>query len=244
MVIGLSACAGGAPPKPTWKSEDRVDVHVQLGWGYLQRDQLNIARTELEQALALDSNHSRANHIMAILQIRLKNPNVADRHFRRAVQSDPENIDAKNDYGVFLCDRGRVADGMRQFETALESPLNKRLEMTYVRAGTCLVGAADLETAERYLRAALKIDPELATALYLVARIQHESGNDLSARAHLQRFFDTGAVSSQSLLLAVQVERRLGAKDLETEYARRLKASYPNSKEAQELGAVGESGAQ
>jgi type IV pilus assembly protein PilF len=227
------------PSKPKWKPEERVDLHVKLGWGYLQRGQLEIARQELERALALDPDNSRANHIMAILQIQLKNHAGADSYFVRAVSSDPENIDVRNDYGVYLCDVSRREQGMQMFDEALASPLNRRREMTYLRAATCLMGGTDWVAAEIYLRNALDIQPRFADALYLMAQLKYREQNYMSARAHLQRYFDSGALNSKSLLLAVQVERNLGARDLESSYAKQLRLQYPKSREAKELDRVG-----
>ncbi|MDH3468158.1 MAG: type IV pilus biogenesis/stability protein PilW [Gammaproteobacteria bacterium] len=244
LAVGLAlilaaGCSTTKPSKPKWKPEERVDVHVKLGWGYLQRGQLEIARQELERALELDSDHSRANHIMAILQIRLNNNAGADPYFARAVRNDPENIDARNDYGVYLCDVSRRDQGMQQFEDALASPLNRRREMTYLRAATCLMAGTDWTLAETYLRNALNIQPRFADALYLMAQLKYREQNYMSARAHLQRYFDSGALNSQSLFLAVQVERNLGARDLESSYAKQLRLQYPKSQEAKELDRAG-----
>ena len=201
----------------------------------MQRGQLDIARQELERALALDSDHSRANHIMAILQIQLKNSAGADSYFVRAVRGDPDNIDVRNDYGVYLCDVSRREQGMQLLDEALASPLNRRREMTYLRAATCLMGGEDWTAAETYLRNALNIRPQFADALYLMAQLKYREKNYMSARAHLQRYFDSGALDSKSLLLAVQVERNLGARDLESSYSKQLRLQYPKSQEAKEL---------
>ena len=231
-------CVTTKPSTPKWKPEERVDIHVKLGWSYLQRGQLEIAREELERALVLDADDSRANHIMAILQIQLKNAAGADAYFVRAVRGDPENIDVRNDYGVYLCDTSRREQGMQLFDEALASPLNRRREMTYVRAATCLMGGTDWTGAETYLRNALNIEPRYADALYLMAQLKYREQKYMSARAHLQRYFDSGALNSKSLLLAVQVERNLGAQDLESSYAKQLRLQYPKSPEAKQLGRV------
>ncbi|MDH3379737.1 MAG: type IV pilus biogenesis/stability protein PilW, partial [Gammaproteobacteria bacterium] len=74
---------------------------------------------------------------------------------------------------------------------------------------------------------------------YLMAQLKYREQNYMSARAHLQRYFDSGALNSQSLFLAVQVERNLGARDLESSYAKQLRLQYPKSQEAKELDRAG-----
>ena len=67
-----------------------------------------------------------------------------------------------------------------------------------------------------------------------MAVISFEEENYLSARAYLERYFAVGPETAQSLLYAVKVEQQLGATDLAIDYARKLRAQYPRSSEADE----------
>jgi len=65
--------------------------------------------------------------------------------------------------------------------------------------------------------------------------VRYQSGNYLSARAFMQRYFDVGPETPQTLLLAVRVELALGADQAADEYAVRLKRRFPRSEQAAEL---------
>lgn len=231
----MGACVSNDRAPAKWDSDERADLHVQLGTNYLQRDQFETADSELQLALALDPQHSRANHMMAILQGRLKNEGQAERYFRVATRSGTNNFEAHHDYGRFLCQRDRVSEAMVQFEKVVARSDYPRPEIVNMNAGECLMRKPDYTRAERYFRDALAVNPRLPAALYNMARLSYGSGTYLSARAYLERYFEVGRDTPRTLLLAVKTERQLGAIDLATNYSARLRTQFANSKEAEEL---------
>jgi len=217
------------------KRAKRVEIHTQLGATYLARNQLDVAQQELERALELDADYSQANHIMGLLQIRLRNDDKAERYFRRAVSEQSGNSDARNSYGVFLCERGRFDAADEQFREAIKNPLYRTPEQANLNAGICRLKKADKQAAVAYFRAALKLDPRLAPALVHIARLSLESGEMLSARGFMQRYFEVASDTPETLLLAFRIERALGAKDAQASYAVRLRGKFPESAEAKQL---------
>jgi type IV pilus assembly protein PilF len=237
LLAGLLAgCASqGERNAETKKRAQRVDVHTRLGATYLHRNQLDVALQELERALELDPDDSQANNMMGLLQIRLRNDDKAERHFRRAVSEDSDNSEARNNYGVFLCERNRLDEADKQFGAALANPLYRTPEQAALNAGLCALRKPDKAAATRYLRTALEKDPRLAPALYQMARLSYESGQALSARGFMQRYFEVGPDTPEVLLLAFRIERALGAKDAQASYAVRLRGKFPDSAEAKQL---------
>ncbi len=238
-AVALGGCVSEERLAEEARSAKRVEIHTQLGAGYIQRHQLDIALQELEQALALDPGNSQANNVMGLLQVRLNNEGAAERHFRQAIDAQPSNAEAHNNFGVFLCERGRLEDAMRHFNEALANPLYKTPELANVNAGTCLMRRAAPQGAAQYFRTALRINPKTPQALAGLARISHEAGEHLSARGFLQRYFETGPESPETLLLAVRVEQALGNADAQNGYAARLRSKFPDSPEAKQLARSG-----
>ncbi len=231
----LVNCATDQGIAKKWEPDKRADVRTQLAVNYMQRNQLQIARTELEQALAIQPDHSAANHAMAALQDRLGNDALAEQHYRRAVQVNPENSRAMHDYGTFLCRRQRVNEAIQQFEKALANPLYQEVAMTFLRAGECLAQNSDHRNAEQYFRKALQSNPSLPSALYFMADIQFQRGDYLPARGYIERYFSTASETPESLLLAFKIERQLNSADVAADYASRLRNRFPGSAEAGEL---------
>ncbi len=238
VLIGIAGCTTTTTPpeEESWDAGKRADVHAQLAASYMQRDQLEIARSELEQALQIKADHSRANYIMAVLQTRLGNNAEAETYFRRAVSADKENSQAAHDYGVYLCKQGRVDQAMAQFDEALANPLYRGDALTALRAGECLIfNGNSPDVAETYFRRALNINPKLAPALYQMSEINFARGNFLSARAYIERYFSAAQETPRTLLLAYRIENELGAADVAEDYAARLRKKFATSEEAKQL---------
>lgn len=236
LAGSLAGCtAQSVRDAETARHEQRVDIHTRLGATYLYRNQLDVAQQELERALELDPDDSQANNVMGLLQIRLRNDDKAERHFRRAISEQADNSEARNNYGVFLCERNRLDEADKQFRAALANPLYRTPDQAALNAGLCALRKPDKGAAAKYLRLALEKDPRLTPALYQMARLSFESGQMLSARGFMQRYFDVGQDTPEALLLAFRIERALGAKDAQASYAVRLRGKFPDSAEAKQL---------
>jgi type IV pilus assembly protein PilF len=217
------------------KLNKRVTTQTQLGATYLTRNQLDVAQQELERALELNPDDSQANHIMGLLQIRLKNDAKAEQYFRHAVSEDPNNSDARNSYGAFLCERGRLDEADVQFRAAIKNPLYKTPEQASLNAGICQLKKPDKNAAAGYFRTVLRYNPNQPQALLELAHFSFETGEMLSARGFMQRYFEVSTDTPETLLLAFRIERALGAKDAQATYALRLRGKFPESAEAKQL---------
>jgi type IV pilus assembly protein PilF len=196
---------------------------------------LEPAALALGRALALAPNDSRANHAMALFQLRISDRAAAEPYFRQAVDTDNNNFSARNDFGGYLCQSGRMEEGLVQFDSALRNPYNDRLYISQLGAGACYVRILNWKEAEGYFFLALVGRPKLAMALYQMAEVTFAQADHLRTRAYLQRFFDTGAESAASLLLAVRNELKLQASDLVQLHADRLRTEFPTSSEASDM---------
>jgi type IV pilus assembly protein PilF len=196
---------------------------------------LEPAALALGRALALAPNDSRANHAMALFQLRISDRAAAEPYFRQAVDTDNNNFSARNDFGGYLCQSGRMEEGLVQFDRALRNPYNDRLYISQLGAGACYVRILNWKEAEGYFFLALVGRPKLAMALYQMAEVTFAQADHLRTRAYLQRFFDTGAESAASLLLAVRNELKLQASDLVQLHADRLRTEFPTSSEASDM---------
>lgn len=240
-VLGALLLAGCATTEPgssqgASDADSRATVRTQLALGYLQRDQKKTALDELEEALEIAPTHSQANYVMAMLQTQLDHPDKADYHYRKALDSNPENSVAAHDYGIFLCKEGRVEQAMTYFNSALDNPLYDRKTLTNLRAGECLMNMrTDRRGAEPYFQAALEANPRLGPALYYMADIAYARERYLAARGYIERYFAVGPDTPATLLLAVKIESKLKARDVAREYAARLKRQFASSDEARQL---------
>lgn len=235
-ALWLVACASSADRQAENDRRLRLaDTYTQLGVSYLQRGQLDVAMENLRKALELNPDSVQTNNMMALLQWRLKEYGEAEKYFLRALDSDKANSEAWNNYGVFLCERGRFDDAERAFSRALADPLYKTPAEANVNAGVCQMRKPSPAVAEKYFRAALEINPKQPRALIEMAKLSYNAGRTVSARAFMQRYFEAGEDTPEALLLATKIESTLGNRDAEASYAVRLRGKFPDSAEAAQL---------
>lgn len=236
LCATLAGCASSAEREAEQeKLNKRAETHVLLGSGYMRRGQLDVAKQELDKAYDLAPGNSQVNNMMALLQWRLNNPDEAARHFRKAVNAEPPNPEACNNYGVFLCEHGKIDEALAWFQKAAANAFYRTPEEANLNAGVCLMKKPAPAAAEKYFREALRINPKMPGALYQMARINLDSGRALTARAFIERYFHAAEDTPESLLLAVKIERALHNKDAEASYALRLRGKFPTSPEAGQL---------
>lgn len=235
-MASLLGCASSAERKAEQGRKDkRAETHVLLGANYMQRGQLDVAKEELEKALAESPDNSQANNIMAVLQWRLKNDDEAERLFRKSLNSDPQNSSAHHNYGAYLCEHGKFDEGVRHFDIAAKDQMYPYAAEVYLNAGVCLMKKPAPKAAEAYYRDALRVNPKLPGALFQMAKLSFDSGQSLSARGFLERYFQAAPDSPESLLLAVKIERALKNKNAEASYALRLRSKFSDSPEAAQV---------
>lgn len=239
VLLFLAGCASSAERQAEHdKMDNLAETHVLLGSSYLQRGQLDVAKEELDKALKLVPDHSQANNIMAVLQWRFKDYGKAERLFRKALASDENNASAQHNYGAFLCDRGKITEGVQHFDAAAANPLYLYAAEVNLNAGVCLMKKPAPAAAEKYFREALRLNPKLSGALYQMAKISLDSGQALSARGFIERYFQSAEDTPEGLLLAVKIERALRNKNAEASYAIRLRGKFPASPEVAQLHAL------
>lgn len=214
---------------PATERERLARVRVGLGVGYMREGVLEIALQELEQALQLDPQLADAWSAMALLRSELRQSERADQAFRRALELAPSKPELHNNYGAFLCERGRYAQADAHFRCALEHPLYPTPALAYGNAGECALRAGDSARALADLGTALQLDPRQPKTLRLLAEAEHEAGQPRRALGYLQRYAHTAGHNTQSLQLGVAIADALGDSDLRASYELQLRSRSPDS---------------
>jgi type IV pilus assembly protein PilF len=210
-------------------------AHTELGAAYFGNGQMAVALEELTLARALYPKYAPAYYMLGLVHMELKEDALAEENFQKAISLDPNSSEAYNNYGWFLCQRGRIDDAMKQFMTALKNPLYDTPDKAYVNAGICSRKRNDDQAALDYFQRALKSKPNQPQALYNLADLQYAKGDYFSAKSHLLQYMKTVAPTAEALWLGVRVERKVGDRAGEASYAQMLAQRYPVSRETQLL---------
>ncbi|MGH8663689.1 MAG: type IV pilus biogenesis/stability protein PilW [Burkholderiales bacterium] len=214
----------------------RATLHTQLGAGYYELRNYAVALEELNEALRADPNHGPAYNMLGLVYMALREDAAAEQNFTHALRLNPLDSDANNNYGWFLCQRQRYAEGIKHFLDAVKNPLYQNPDKSFVNAGLCARASGDAPGAAQFFQRALSSQPAHPQALYQLADLAFSRGDVPAAKDYLTRLNRTGSTfSAEALWLALRIERRLGDRDAEASYGLQLRRNFPNSREAQAL---------
>lgn len=232
----LGACASSAEREAEEARKERlVQTDLQLAIAYMERNNLAAAKERLDRTLTLSPDDPQVNNVMGVVQWRLKQYDEAETRFRKALNEAPKNPSVNHNFGAYLCDRGRIEEGVKHLDKAAADPTYNGAAEALLNAGVCLMRKPAPATAEKYFREALKRNPRLPGALYYMAKISYDSGRTFTARGFIDRYYEVGQDTPEALLLAYYVERALKNTDAAASYAVRLRGKFPNSPESEQL---------
>lgn len=240
LVALLAACAQ-TPDEQTsadaqkTEAASRAKIHTELGATYFDRGHYAIALEELNEAIKIDPGYGPAYNTSGLVYMELQEDTQAEKNFQQALRLNNADSEAHNNYGLFLCSRGRAAEGIGHFHTALKNPLYSTPGKALANAGVCLRKVNDDKAAEGQFVKALQVEPMNPVALYHLADINYKRGQIAEARAYLARQFQVAAATAEALWLALRIERKLGNRDAEASYGSQLRKKFPASPETKAL---------
>ncbi len=234
---GSGSTASSSATRPMTRNEASAKAHTELAAQYYERGQYGVALDETAKALQAKPDYATAYTVRALVHMDLREYKEAEDDFKRSLSLQADDPDTHNNYGWFLCQRGREKEAMPHFMTALKNPLYSTPAMAYMNAGICAKRAGELEDAEKFLRKALVLQPDLSGALVGLAEIDFNKGDYVLAKSNFTRFAQTNgaALTSQNLWLAVRIERKLGDRNAEQSYALQLRKRFPDAPETRLL---------
>ena len=176
----------------------------------LQRGDLDSAEAQVRSALKTDPKSADAYTLLALIAGQRGQRDQAGNYYAKAVQLAPGDGDALNNYGAWMCANGRAAESLAQFSAALQDPAYATPAAALGNAGACALRAGQAGLAEENLRRALQIDPNNVAALGAMAQLRFNQGQFLDARAFMQRRLVAAPADRDALMLAAQIEDRMG----------------------------------
>ncbi len=207
-------------------------AHLLRGEEALHEGRAADAEAEARKALRSNERSELAHTLLALSLDRQGKAVEAGRHYARAAELAPESGAALNNYGSWLCLNGRAAESLAWFDQALADRYYPTPASALANAGACAVEGGQPDRAERDLRNALALDPLNTVALEALARHLHALGEYFEARAFSQRRLDAAPATPAALLLASQIEDKLGDKAAAARYVQRLRTEFPQAQTA------------
>ena len=240
ILVG-SGCVSTTTGPPEKKADqgDAAELNYQLGARYYRKGDYDLARDRLQLALKQDPRNAFAWSTLGLTYEALGNVRLAEDAYENAVRVAPRDFKIQENYAVFLCRQGRFDDARRYFDRAIKAPTNDYSEQTYTNAGVCMLQKPDHVAAEAYLRAALERRPNYGEALLQMSVLFFETGDNLRARAFLQRYLGGNMPTAPVLYHGILIEEKLGDDTARRQYTLQLLRDFPDSAEAERIRQAG-----
>ena len=239
FVLALAGCAtqpgGSSGQQVTTHAQAVAKAHTELAAQYYERTQLGVAMEELGKALQAEPDYAPAYNVRGLINMALREYQQAEEDFQHSLRLNNSDSDTHNNYGWFLCQRGKERDSIKQFMAALKNPLYATPEKSYLNAGVCSRKGGNVKDAEEFLQKALILRPNMPEALLGLAELGFGNGDYAGAKSYFIRFTQNSGspLTAENLWLAVRIERKLGDKNSEESYALQLRKRFPDSRETQ-----------
>ena len=133
-------------------AQQSAKIHTELAAEYYSRGQFVVALEEVTEALRSDSKYAPAYNVLGLIYMDLREDRLAQKNFEQALKIAPNDSEAHNNYGWFLCRRRpeRVDQAVRYFMGTLKNPLYSTPEKPYNNAGVCMLSRGDYKSAEDF----------------------------------------------------------------------------------------------
>lgn len=243
-LLVLAGCASQNEP-PTVETgttvgeqgdpRNRARIHTDLAAAYYERGSMAIALEELRAAVAADTSYAPAHGMFGLVYMELKENQLAETSFDRALRLSPNDPDINHNFGWFLCHTDREKDSIKYFVQAIRNPLYATPWRSYSAAGVCSLRGGNPKDADEFLQRALKLEPDDTPSLLKLGEIRYRQGRIDEARRLVSRHNKLVTPSAEALWLALRIERRLGERVAEQSLANQLRRRYPASAEYRAL---------
>ncbi len=162
----------------------------------------------------------------------LREDKEAEEDFLHSLRLDRDDSETHNNYGWFLCQRGKAKESIPHFMSALKNPLYTTPERAYLNAGLCSMKAGNNKDAGEFLQRALQVRPGLPQALLGMAGLSFDNGDYTAAKRYFADYAEkSDNLTAEQLWLAVRIERKVGDRNAEASYGMQLRKRFPDARE-------------
>lgn len=240
LVAGLAVIVGGCvsshPPIPGQsKASPRLAAryNTEMAIKYIQQGQMDRAQRKLALARQEAPNDPIVLNALAFYYTQIGDYGHATQSYRDALSADPNSPNTLNNYGTFLCRRGRYRQSLKYFVKAAGNLNYATPDAALANAGTCALKIPARKLANQYFERALAMNPTQPVALWQLGLWQFEKGHYGSANRYLGKLVTSDRnVSARVLWVAIETAWTVGERKQARDYGRQLLKRYPKSPEA------------
>jgi len=233
VSLGLSACVTTTNDRLSQNRDPKkaVAAYVEAGVLFIQHNQMESASRALNRAQEIDPDNPAVNNGLALFYSVEGDKSQTEKYFQKALSSNPDFSQARNNYAAFLFQEGRIDDAIEQLERVVKDYHYDRRYTAYENLGLCYLKTGDKEKAEHSFNRALKLNANLPISQMEMAQLSFERGDNQAALRYLSNYEQMAKPNPRQLWLGIRLQRLLGNKDKLASYELALKNLFPGSPE-------------
>lgn len=157
-VLGGCVQTGDVQPMRTGEGREQArQAYIELGKGYLREGLTGQAKPPLQSALKIDPSNAEAHEVLALVFQQEMEPELADKHFRKALSSQ-RSARILNNYGSFLFEEGAYEKAMEIYQEAAQDNMYPSRSWVFENMGLTALKMGDNSQAMHYFERALRLD--------------------------------------------------------------------------------------
>ncbi|WP_127025621.1 type IV pilus biogenesis/stability protein PilW [Rheinheimera mangrovi] len=217
--------------RPKMDQKEAARTRIALGINYLQRGDNAQAKFNLEKAKSLAPELAEVHNAMAYYYQQVAEFEAAENSYKTAIDLEPNNADSYNNYGAFLCQRGKYDQAEQLLLQAISRPGYIRAADSYENIALCRLEQKDFIQAKTYLDLSIKHNASRPSALFNLASVNYAMADLPAAQVLLERMQSASQISPRSVLLGYLIAQE------QQDYSRMqtaeqlLLTTYPQSQE-------------
>jgi len=182
-ITGLWSCGGQRP----LQAVEQAAIKRDLGEAYMHQGDATSALRELSEALKLNPLDPLTHDAMGLCYMARNRMPEAISHFQRALELKPTFTAARNNLGVAYLAVEEWDAAIAIFDEIKQDALYATPQFAFSNLGLAYYHKKDFAIALSYYREALKMQPELVSALVGTGRTHLALNQGRQALPHLER---------------------------------------------------------
>ena len=220
-------------PKVDYNKAARL--YIELGLAYLKDGQVGRAKVKLLRAKKLAPQLPEVYYALGFYMESVGEFDQAKQYYLTAIQRNPKDGKARNNYGTFLCRQGQYLESEKEFIAAIDDPNYTQTAEALENAGFCMKEVPDLVKAKQYFEHAVRMDPRRVNALLELSYMNYQAAEYGAASEHLSQYNLEANQTPRSLWLAIKLAQRVNDHNKAGSLTMSLKQQFPNSQEMKDI---------
>jgi Flp pilus assembly protein TadD len=193
FVLGAAILAGCAETTPPEVVRLQARAAYERGQADLGEGRTVSALAAFKEAISLDKTNASYHNALGVVLLNLKQPETTAEalvYLRRAIELDPLHAEAHHNLGVALAETGQWEAAVAEYRKALSLPTFGRADMAQHNLGWALYNLGRDKEAEEALQLAVRLEPRLEGAHYILGLVLVRQGRKDEAKISFLRARD------------------------------------------------------